>query len=134
MKKTFVIFFLVISNIFIWANLILAQQPGTPATAGQQPSFTQMLFQMLPMFLLVYFIFYFMVSRPQQNKLREQQRLLAELKSGEMVVTTGGIVAKVAEKKNELITLDAGSGAKFKVLASHIVRKYDKPEKNDKKG
>lgn len=129
MRKTFFILFLVVSNVFVWTSLILAQQPGSPSPTGQQPTFTQMLFQMLPMFLLVYFIFYFMVSRPQQNKVREQQKLLNELKSGEMVVTTGGIVAKVAEKKNELIVLDSGSGAKFKVLASHIVNRYDKPEK-----
>lgn len=128
MQRFLFLLFLVISNILVWSSLLLAQTNGQPLTANQQPSFAQMLIQMLPMFLLVYFIFYFMVSRPQQIKQRQQQQLLDELTNGEMVVTSGGIIAKVADKKKEIIVLDSGSGAKFKVLPSHIVRKYAKSE------
>ena len=127
MKRGLLLLFGMITTLLLTAGLALAQQQGDPA--GRPPSLVELLWQMLPMFLLVYFIFYFMVSRPQQLKQREQQKLLSELTNGEMVVTTGGIVAKVADKKQDLIVLDTGSGAKFKVLPQHITGKYAKPDK-----
>ena len=51
---------------------------------------------LLPM-ILVFGVFYLLLIRPQQRKQRELQATIAQLKAGDRVVTTGGIVGKITE-------------------------------------
>ena len=46
---------------------------------------------MIPM-LLVFGVFYLLLIRPQQRKQRQLQATIAELKAGDRVVTTGGVI------------------------------------------
>lgn len=56
-------------------------------------------------FLVVLFIFYFLIIRPQQQKAAQIQKMLAGLKKGDVVTTTSGIIGKVQKvsDKNEVI-------------------------------
>ena len=47
--------------------------------------------------ILVFGVFYLLLIRPQQRKQRELQATIAELKAGDRVITTGGIVGKITE-------------------------------------
>ena len=47
--------------------------------------------------ILVFGVFYLLLIRPQQRKQRELQATIAQLKAGDRVVTTGGIVGKITE-------------------------------------
>ena len=49
---------------------------------------------LLPM-LLVFGVFYLLLIRPQQRKQRELQQTIAQLKAGDKVITTGGIVGTI---------------------------------------
>lgn len=49
---------------------------------------------MLPM-ILIFGVFYLLLIRPQQKKQRQLQATIAELKSGDKVVTTGGIIGTI---------------------------------------
>jgi preprotein translocase subunit YajC len=49
---------------------------------------------LLPM-LLIFGVFYLLLIRPQQKKQRELQAAVAELKAGDKVITTGGIVGVI---------------------------------------
>jgi preprotein translocase subunit YajC len=51
---------------------------------------------LLPM-ILVFGVFYLLLIRPQQRKQRELQATIAQLKAGDRVVTTGGVVGKITE-------------------------------------
>ena len=51
---------------------------------------------LLPM-ILVFGVFYLLLIRPQQRKQRELQSTIAQLKAGDKVVTTGGVVGKITE-------------------------------------
>ncbi len=51
---------------------------------------------LLPM-VLVFGVFYLLLIRPQQRKQRELQATIAQLKAGDRVVTTGGVVGKITE-------------------------------------
>ena len=53
----------------------------------------------LPM-ILVFGVFYLLLIRPQQRKQRELQATIAQLKAGDKVVTTGGIVGKITEVRD----------------------------------
>ena len=50
--------------------------------------------QFIPL-ILIFVIFYFFLIRPQQKKAKEHKLMVASLKRGDEVVTSGGIVGKV---------------------------------------
>ena len=50
--------------------------------------------QFIPL-ILIFVIFYFFLIRPQQKKVKEHKLMVANLKRGDEVVTSGGIVGKV---------------------------------------
>ena len=50
--------------------------------------------QFIPL-ILIFVIFYFFLIRPQQKKAKEHKLMVASLKRGDEVITSGGIVGKV---------------------------------------
>jgi preprotein translocase subunit YajC len=108
----------VLCNI-VW-NIVAAQaqQADVP-----MPSFFEILSKMAPMFLVVYLIFYFMVLKPQQQKLKKQQSLLDSLKKGEMVVTSGGLIGKVSGFEEDCVILELSNNLRLKVEREHVVKR-----------
>jgi len=60
--------------------------------------------QALP-FVLIAIVFYFLLFMPMQKQKKRQQEMLENLKSGDSVVTTGGIVGTITSVDSETITL-----------------------------
>ena len=50
--------------------------------------------------ILVFGVFYLLLIRPQQRKQKELQATIAQLKAGDRVVTTGGIVGRITEVRD----------------------------------
>lgn len=50
--------------------------------------------------ILVFGVFYLLLIRPQQRKQKDLQATIAQLKAGDRVVTTGGIVGKITEVRD----------------------------------
>lgn len=99
----------------------------TPASAPlPEPSGIQLLMNMLPMFMFVFLIFYFLVLRPQANKIQQHKNLIKALKRGDQVVTSGGIIAKVTSIENDGIQLEIAPNVKVKFEAEHVTRRFDK--------
>ncbi len=75
-------------------------------------------------------IFYFLLIRPQQKKMKEHQDMVSALRRGDQVVTQGGLIGKVdkvKEGENE-ITVDLGDGVKVRVVQSTIATVISKTE------
>lgn len=110
---------------------VLAQAPAqvvgpAPVPAGEQtPGFMDSLFQLLPMMLICYLIFYFMVVKPQDKKAKSQKELLDGLKRGETLVTTGGIVGKFSGMEKDLVLLEVSPNVRVKIVASNISRRLE---------
>ncbi|HEX3485183.1 MAG TPA: preprotein translocase subunit YajC [Micropepsaceae bacterium] len=51
--------------------------------------------------VLLFGIFYFLLIRPQQQRLKAHQALVASVKRGDTVVTAGGLVGRVAKVKDD---------------------------------
>ena len=95
-------------------NGILAQA-GAPQTGQpQQPSWMTF----APMILLV-IVFYFILIRPQQQRAKQQAKLIANLKSGDKVVTSGGIIGVVTSVKDRTVSLRSAD-AKMEVTKSSV--------------
>jgi preprotein translocase subunit YajC len=68
-------------------------------------------------------IMYLLVIRPQQKQAKETQSLLASLKKGDDVVTTGGMLGKIHSVDEKVVTLDLGGGTRVRVLKTAIQSK-----------
>ena len=71
-----------------------------------------------PMILLV-IVFYFILIRPQQQRAKQQVKLIASLKSGDKVVTSSGIVGVVITVKDQTVSLRSAD-AKMEVTKSSV--------------
>lgn len=95
-------------------NGILAQA-GAPQT-GQPQQPVWMTFA--PMVLLV-IVFYFILIRPQQQRAKQQAKLIANLKSGDKVVTAAGIIGVVITVKDQTVSLRSAD-AKMEITKSSV--------------
>lgn len=108
----------------ILLNPVNAQEALPPA-GPPPPTLLGMLWQMLPMMIGVFLIFHFLVVKPQQKKLKEQQTLLSSLKRGEQVVTAGGIHGRVASVEKDFVMLEIAPNVKVKFDLAHVVKKIE---------
>ena len=91
--------------------------------AGDQ----SVIMQFLP-FILIIGVFYFLMIRPQQKRVKEHKAMVAALRRGDNVVTSGGIVAKVSKVIHDYeIELEIATGVKVKVIRSTISTVVGKP-------
>jgi preprotein translocase subunit YajC len=95
-------------------NGILAQAASPQTGQPQQPAWMTF----APMILLV-IVFYFILIRPQQQRAKQQARLIANLKSGDKVVTSSGIVGVVITVKDQTVSLRSAD-AKMEVTKSSV--------------
>ena len=61
-------------------------------------------FQYVP-FIVIALVFYFMILQPTQRQKKRQQEMLSQLKSGDVVTTTGGIVGTIVSTETDTIVL-----------------------------
>lgn len=76
-------------------------------------------FSMLFMLALVV-LMYFMLIRPQQKRMKEQQNMLSSLAPGDEVATSGGILGKVVEVSDAIVVLEVADGVQLKVQKPQI--------------
>ena len=101
--------------------LSLLAQATTPA-AGQ-PQAPSALVSFMPM-ILIGVIFYFILIRPQQKRAKEQAALVSAVRSGDEVVTTGGlhgIVSNAREAGSKTVLVKFAENVKIEVDRSAIV-------------
>ncbi len=83
-----------------------------------QPSFIE---TAIP-FIIMIGVFYFLIIRPQAKRQRESQNFLSQLKRGDEVVTTSGILGRIEGLTEGFATLEIADGVRIKILRSHINR------------
>jgi preprotein translocase subunit YajC len=94
-----------------------AAAPAAPAGAAAGPDLLSAL--ALPVGMLV--IFYFLLIRPQNNRMKKHRAMLAAMKKGDTVVTQGGIIGRIFALKDDEIVLDTGEGGKLRIARGMIV-------------
>ena len=70
---------------------------------------------------LMMVVFYFFMIRPQMKKAKDEKKFRSELTKGQKVVTVGGIHGKIADLKENTVTIEVdNSGTKLKVERTAI--------------
>jgi preprotein translocase subunit YajC len=90
-----------------------------PPQPGTAPNPTGQMVQMLVTFLVLGLMFYFVMIRPQQKKAREHADLLKNLKSGDKILTSGGILGVVVGVKDKTVSIRSAD-TKLEVLKSAV--------------
>src|SRR5690349_16298157 len=70
--------------------------------------------------LLIFVIFYILMIRPQQRRVKEHQAAIAAVKKGDEVITGGGIRGKVTKVNDEEAEVEIAQGVKIRVIKSTI--------------
>ena len=88
--------------------------------------------QFIPL-ILIFVIFYFFLIRPQQKKVKEHKLMVENLKRGDKVVTSGGIVGKVERIiENDKIELNISDNVNVEVIKSTGIQGLISTEENKK--
>tara|TARA_B100000686_G_scaffold291268_1_gene319212 strand:+ start:9534 stop:9815 length:282 start_codon:yes stop_codon:yes gene_type:complete len=76
--------------------------------------------QFIPL-ILIFVIFYFFLIRPQQKKVKEHKEMVKNLKRGDEVITSGGMIGKVDRVfEDDRIELEITQGVKVQVIRNTI--------------
>src|SRR5690349_25059186 len=106
----------------------------TPAYAQGAPAGgSDMFLQLLP-FVLIFVIMYFLILRPQQKKVKQHQELVKNVRRGDTVVTSGGLVGKITKVvDDDQIEVEIADGVRVRQLRQMIsdVRAKGEPVKDE---
>ena len=76
--------------------------------------------QFIPL-ILIFVIFYFFLIRPQQKRVREHKDMVKNLKRGDEVITSGGIIGKVDRVyEDDKLEIEISDGVKVNVIKNTV--------------
>lgn len=81
---------------------------------------------------LLFLVFYFLLFRPQQQRMKKHQAMLSSLKKGDNIVTSGGVHAKVVSVKEDVVEAEIADGIVVKIARPMISDKVEKASKDSK--
>lgn len=90
---------------------ISAAYAQTATGAGASSAFVQL----LPL-LAIFVIFYFLLIRPQQKRLKQHREMINAVKRGDTVVTGGGLIGKVTRVQDDELQVELAEGIRVRVV------------------
>ena len=108
---------------------------ATPAFAqatDAAPGGAAVFAQFLPI-ILIFVIFYFLLIRPQQRRMKSHQAMVMAVKPRDTAITSGGLIGKVTKVDENEVELEVAQGVKVRVVKSMLsdVRPYGAKPAND---
>jgi preprotein translocase subunit YajC len=96
---------------------------------------SEMLMQLLP-FVLIFVIMYMLILRPQQKRQKQHQEMLKNIRRGDTIVTSGGLIGRVTKKVDDDATeieIEIADGLRVRQSRSMIsdVRAKGEPVKDE---
>ncbi|HYG11486.1 MAG TPA: preprotein translocase subunit YajC [Pyrinomonadaceae bacterium] len=84
--------------------------------------------QILP-FLLIFAVFYFLIILPQRKRQQQLQATIAALKAGDKIITTGGIIAKIAEVRETSLLVRTADKSILEISRAAVAGMHGEEEK-----
>ncbi len=107
---------------FFSVSQALAMAPP-PQGQGGQGGLVGLIITLLPL-ILIFVIFYFLLIRPQQKRLKEHQKFLSELRPGQKVFTSGGIIGRIIKIEGDVVWLEVEKDVQIPVIKGYIAGSY----------
>ncbi len=84
--------------------------------------------QFIPL-ILIFVIFYFFLIRPQQKRVKDHKNMVASLKRGDEIITSGGIIGTIDRvMEDDRIEVIIGDNVKVQIIRSTITSLLKKEE------
>ena len=99
----------------------MAQAEGGSATGGSP-------YQFFGMMAILFAIMYFMMIRPQRRRDKERKEMIANVKAGERVLLTSGILGKVIKVNENSLIIQIAENTKIEVVKAAVSQVLDKGE------
>ena len=100
----------------------MLSSPAYAQAAGAAPvggGFAAVIVQMAPL-ILIFGIFYLLLIRPQQRRLKDQRAMIDAAKKGDTVVTGGGLIGKVIKVDGDELDLELGPNVRVRALKATL--------------
>lgn len=110
-----------LTKLFSVAEALAMAPP--PQGQGGQGGLVGLIMTLLPL-ILIFVVFYFLLIRPQQKRMKEHQKFLSELRPGQKVFTTGGLVGRITKIEGDLVWLEVEKNVEIPVLKGYIGGSY----------
>ncbi|MEZ5995859.1 MAG: preprotein translocase subunit YajC [Hyphomonadaceae bacterium] len=88
---------------------------------------TSVVMQVLPL-ALIFVVFYFLLIRPQQQARKRHMEMIAALKKGDVVVTSGGMIGKVRSVAEDEVRVELAPNMDVRVVRSAIAEVRSKTD------
>ena len=88
--------------------------------AQAAPGAFDMLNSLIVPTMLIIGIMYFLMIRPQQRRLKEHREMVASIRRGDTVVTSGGIIGKVTKVDDQELQVEIADGVRIKVVRGTV--------------
>jgi preprotein translocase subunit YajC len=105
----------------------------SPAYAQAAGGGSDMLVSLLP-FVLIFVIMYFLILRPQQRRVKQHQEMVKNVRRGDTVVTSGGLVGKVTKvMDDDHVEMEIADGVRVRQMRQMVsdVRAKGEPVKDE---
>jgi preprotein translocase subunit YajC len=94
---------------------------------------TDMITSLLP-FVLIFVIMYFLILRPQQKRVKQHSEMVKNVRKGDTVITSGGLVGRVTKVvDDDQVEIEVADGVRVRQMRSMVseVRAKGEPVKDD---
>ena len=108
----------------LFSSIAFAQAAAQPPAPGFMDT--------LPMIAMIFFIFYFLIIRPQGKKIKKHNAFITSMKKGDKVLTSGGIFGTIEGLSDAFVTLAIADDVSIRILKSQISSTVDNNEETKK--
>lgn len=120
------------ATVAILPLLAACQPPGTgqpgAGAGGAEGGGGDILMSILPL-ILIFVVFYFLLIRPQQRKQKAHREMLGNVKRGDDIVTTGGMIGRVIKvDRDDNLLVEVAPNVRIKFMRSAIAEIVRRPE------
>lgn len=108
----------------------MSQASAQTGGAAAAPTGPGMILSFAP-FIVIFVLFYFLLVRPQQQKAKQRKEMIDQLKKGERVMTSGGMIGTVVNLSGDTLTLQVSEGVRIKVRRNYVEEVIVTPESSE---
>lgn len=94
----------------------LAHARGPAASSAGIQDFMPLIF--------IFVIFYFLLIRPQQKQAKDHQKMLAALKKGNKIITSGGVIGIIESIEDKEIVISSGNNCNMRLTKNAVSAMY----------
>jgi preprotein translocase subunit YajC len=105
--------------------------PAYAQATGAAPGSTDLLMSLVP-FILIFVIMWFLIIRPQRQRMKAHEEMVKNIRRGDVVVTAGGLIGKIAKVTSDTeVEIELNDTHKVKLIRTAIseVRSKGEPVK-----